>query len=190
MIGLPQLNLASEAFLLPYGEGATIRRYIYQLDPELTFPISALGFDPGQVHMGLAYIYISSAILYEIEMPGYTDSIERIMAITGCLQYIFAGLPKAHVACIEGASFLAAYGQVPLSEARTTAAIAILTSGVPAVAINPPRQIRKGIFGKAEFRSQEMWPDIPENASSALGCAFYAYKIAREEYIAKNGPPK
>lgn len=171
--------------LLP-PDDATLTRYTIQLTPALPFDIMALGFDPGQVHMGIAWVALDLAWIYEIEMPSYTDSVERIMSITRVLQYVLALQPKASIACIEGASFLAAYGQVPLAEARTTAAIAILSAGTPNVLITPPRQIRKTVFGKAEYRSQEMWPDLPENASSALGCAFYAYKIAREEDITRD----
>lgn len=134
-----------------------------------------LGVDPGQVHMGVAAVYEYHAYLYEITLESAHESIERIMLVTACMQIILSSLPpKFTAAVVEGAAYMAAYGQVPLETARTAAAIAAMSHGIWPVVVVPPKVIREVVFKNGKVRAQDAWPEYPENAASALGCALYA----------------
>lgn len=137
-----------------------------------------LGVDPGQVHMGVAAIYLHTAYLYEITLESAQESVERIMLVTACMQLILSGLPsKFDSAVVEGAAYMAAYGQVPLETARTSAVIAAISHGIWPVTVVPPKVIREGVFKDGAVRAQDVWPEYPENAASALGCALYAQEV-------------
>lgn len=163
---------AQTSDLMLAAEGIKLLRIGCRLQTPITGAF--LGVDPGQVHMGVAAIFGDVVYLYEIELESSEQSVEAMMRVTSCMQIILAGLPKPTAAVIEGAAHMAAWGQVPLETARTSAAIAVLTHGVWPVEVIPPKKIRQTIFGNGNIRQQEVWPDFPENAASALGCALYA----------------
>jgi len=172
---LPQLTpQTKESLLAP--DGIKITRFSCNLGQSVVGVY--LGIDPGQVHMGVAAIFDHTALLYEIELQAEEQSVDAMMRVTSCMQLILAGLPpKLNAAVVEGAAHMAAWGQVPLETARTSAAIAAMTHGIWPVEVVPPKKIRLRIFGTANLRQQEVWPDYPENAVSALGCAWYAKEV-------------
>lgn len=131
--------------------------------------------------MGVAHVHKNKASLYQIKVPSALESIERIMLITGLMQYILGLLPKPEVLVTEGAAYMASDGQVPLETARTAATIAVLQAGVWPAYVTPPKQVRLKVFGNGQYRAQEVWPDMPADAASALGCALYGYHLLREE---------
>lgn len=153
-----------------------MQRLTFTADRQLHGPW--LGIDPGQVHMGVALVFDERVWLYEIELLSAEDSVENMMRVTSCMQLILAGMPaKIQAAVVEGAAHMASWGQVPLETARTSAAIAAMTHGIWPVRVVPPKVIRLGVFKNGAVRSQDVWPDLPENAASALGCALYAKEV-------------
>lgn len=172
--------------LLPY-DGASVTRIELILEPPLTRDYTCLGIDPGPVNMGVACLYGQRhARLFEIQLPSPENSIDRILNVTGLMQYLFSLLPpKLSVVCTEGAAYLAPHGQVPLETARTTATIAALQAGAWPAYIVPPKEIREWVFLNGKLRTQEVWPELPENAGSALGCALYAYLRLKKEGLSK-----
>lgn len=159
-----------------------MRRLKYSINPALVFAGAYLGIDPGQVNMGVAVVSRGQANLFEIDLESVDNTIDRILAVTRVMQYVLSLCPpKINALCTEGAAYMAPQGQVPLETARTTATIAALQAGVWPAYVTAPKAVRIAVFGEGQLRSQEVWPDIPENAGSALGCAFFAYKTMRDE---------
>lgn len=146
-------------------------------------PLVAVGIDPGQVNMGLAVLYGSTACVYEATLPAETEPINRIMLAAHAVQYILSETKRQpQIGCVEGAAYLAGAGQVPLDENRVTAAITLMQGGLWPVVIAPPARIREKVFGNGRLRAQEIWPKLPENAMSAFGCALYIHKVISEEH--------
>lgn len=167
-------GLTSDMLLAP--EGVTIN--MIGCETKAEFEGVFLGIDPGQVHMGVACIFTGRAYLYEITLEAAEQSVEAMMRVTSCMQLILAGLPRSIGGCVvEGAAHMASWGQVPLETARTSAAIAAMSHGIWPVEVVPPKKIRQQVFGNGLVRQQMMWPEYPENAVSALGCALYAKEV-------------
>lgn len=164
-------------------QGIAIQRWRLTLETPLLFNHPVIGIDPGQVNMGAALLYSTWADLYEFTLPASSDAIERMMSTTHAIQYLLKLYPHLRAACLEGAAYLALAGQVPLAENRAAAAIALLQGRLAPVQIVPPGRIRENVFGYGRWRSQEVWPELPPNAGTALGCAVYMYKQYRKEQI-------
>lgn len=185
---LPTWTVVRDEYLLPYHE-ITFRQIELSLTKPLQQSFACLGVDPGHINMAVAVVKEQRAWLYEITLPAVDDSVERIMLSTHAIQYVLMLVPKPDAACVEGAAFLAPAGQIPLDENRVSATIALLSASVWPVTITPPKRIRAEVFLDGRLRSQEIWPDLPPNAGSALGCALYAYKQLKTAYAQQGNLP-
>lgn len=138
-----------------------------------------IGLDPGSVNMGLAILSRAGATLFQVKLPsGETDAMYRIdlvqRVVVELIQpHLFKATPVAAV--VEQAAYAALYGQTTLAEARTAGAIALRQAGVPLIQLLTPYTIRKLVHGDNRARSQELWPDVPPDAGSALACALCAW---------------
>ena len=152
------------------------------LDLRLQLPDRApvIGIDPGQVNMGLTVLRGRGAWSYQIKLPSTLDPVERV---TECIHVVTYLLERENItgcrrACVEYAAFAALYGQVALAENRTSAVVALLKANTLQIDIPSPGTIRKEVFGTAKEKAEELWPFIPKDAASSLGCALYAFKKA------------
>ena len=133
-----------------------------------------VGVDPGGVNMGLAILYPGwTHSLYQVKLPPKMKAVERIKFVPIALKYIFGNLelPLFRV-FVEYASFGAKFGQVQLAEARAMAIHFFLERGAKVETV-PPLSVYKKVFGSGKIRSQDIWPELPSDAASALGCALY-----------------
>lgn len=175
------------AEMLPYGEARLWKHSFYLSDIKRT----AIGIDPGQVHMGLAIIGLTHATAckcaaFEIRFPSKQDLVNRVTYTVGLLEYVYASIlptnsKKRIVACVEQAAFGAPFGQAALAESRTAAVMSLLGRDIQPMIV-PPATIRKGVFGSGKQKAEEFewWKMLDANAASALACAFYAYENAGE----------
>lgn len=141
-----------------------------------------IGIDPGSRNMGIAVMTPAKGwmigYLYQIGLRDVADAIDRIQmirAVTKSILRPFTLKERVLVACVEQAAYAALYGQTTLSESRTAAIVALIDSEVSKIYVETPAHVRKVVFESGKVRSQEVWPDLPPDAGSALGCAYYAY---------------
>lgn len=161
----------------------SVTEKIFDLD--FGVPYVCVGIDPGQVNMGLVFVYLQTAYCYQIKLPGGVDLPERIVNTLAAVKESFllareAGVPikKIPMGVVEMAAYGAPFGQVPLSEARTAAVVALMREGVKSIHMMSPGQIRLKAFGNGKTKAESVY-DIPgfPDAVAALGCAIAASRI-------------
>lgn len=145
------------------------------------FPVRApaLGIDPGDRNMGIAFISPERAIrVAQIRFADAEDAVERLMASVGVVRGLLQrwGLVPARgiIATVECAAYSKLYGQVALAENRSGAIQALLMDEIEKVNVPSPGTIRKVVFGSAKIRAEDQWPELGHDGSSALACALHA----------------
>lgn len=193
--------------MLPPEPVASVDRLTVKLEPALSYDFCGIGIDPGQVNMGIAFVYKNEADLFQIKLPSNLDPVVRMQATANAVNYLLSFRPrpiddwklfsatKCHCV-IEGAAYGAVSGQVPLAENRTTCAMMAMTAFLP-VAILPPAEIKQRIFGKGNLRARDVWPHLQikddrdkvlrDDAAAALSCALYAYTLLRKAALTEKG---
>jgi len=142
-----------------------------------------LGIDPGTSKMGMAVIFDPEIhdriLLYEIDMTRGKTMPERMLQARNVLLTVardcdLLSMDDKCEAIIEGAAFGKPFRQVELAEQRTSFALWLYDNGVKDIVIKQPNSVRLQAFGSAKIYAKELWPELPQNAAAALGCALSA----------------
>lgn len=154
---------------------AKIEHYLIQHDSG-EHPI-LLGCDPGQKNSGLAIITPNYLSLYQITFPTTTDTVERISNTLAVLTHILMNrmmIQSGYIqrAIVEQAAYNMPYGQAGLAEVRSAMIVGLLMMNVRQIEVLPPATWRKRAFGHGKTKAEDYWPNLPKDASSALGIAF------------------
>lgn len=88
-------------------------------------------------------------------------------------------LVEAGKACVEGAAYGKAEGQVLLAEIRFGFAFGLYELGLD-VKIVPPATVRKAVTGNGNKAMTEFFPVLNNNAADAIGIAAYAAGYRKE----------
>lgn len=166
-----------------------------RLDIDYPYKTMCVGIDPGQVNMGLAFIYNNKATAYQITLSSGVCLVERIVEVMQAVRESFlqgvhkkyrkpsAKYPSGAVnpvyGVVENAAYSAPFGQVPLAEARTAAVMGLMQMSVKRIELLSPGAIRLRAFGDGKKRAEDVFKvdKKHKDAITAIGCALAASKL-------------
>lgn len=138
----------------------------------------AIGIDPGDRNMGIAIVSPERNIrTYQIRFNDASDAVERIIQTVSVTRAVLGEGGQNRIACVERAAFSKPFGQVALAENRSAAIQALLMEGIDDIVVPAPGSIRLIVFGSGTIKAENIWPELGNDASSALACALYALLV-------------
>lgn len=159
-----------------------VRRGYLKIHGLIPLVSNFLGFDPGEVNMGIARLFPpEDGELWQIKFPSNSTSVERIYNTESIMDAFLNSFTDPVVyAVVENAAFGSPYGQAALSENRTMIAHNVIERGIE-IAFVPPLSVRKRVFGSGKTKAEDTWPELAykghNDIASALACALYGYSI-------------
>lgn len=134
---------------------------------------SIIGIDPGQTNSGVALIRSNKLWAYQIKYLPTTGTVQRIEAITYTISRMVTEWldPPVDMAIVEQAAYNMPYGQAGLAEARVACIVGCMMGKIQHIECLPPATWRKRAFGNGKLKAEVVWPDLPKDASSAIGIA-------------------
>lgn len=160
-----------------------IRRGQFKLSVIRPIKVTYLGFDPGEVNMGMAYFNPKGeGELWQVKFPSNCDSVKRIYNTESVMNFFLMGLKDklGSYSIVENASFGSPFGQAALAENRTIIAHNLIEQGLD-LAFIPPLSIRKHVFGSGKIKAEDTWPELAykghNDIASALACALCGYEM-------------
>lgn len=166
-------------------DNGNITKFVIEPPIELASPFIHIGFDPGTVNLGLAFLFPFErpcGILYQIELERNKNPVSRIATLDNILKYHCETVTALSHAVVEGASYGNAWRQVELAEARTVFIQWCKRRGIK-VKVVSPTSIRKGVFGNGKIHADKVWTNIPADVAAALSCAYYSMQLDQNQIL-------
>ena len=148
-----------------------------------TLPFPVIGYDPGQVNFGWAFLSQAQGQLFQGRLNPYRNTVERLRMTQAAIHFLRNRHASPLAVAVEGAAHGALYGQVPLAENRAVAVLAFSGLALDQIRVVPPLSVRAEVFGDKKIKAEETWPQLgvygPDgrkhyDTASALACALYA----------------